>query len=95
MIKDKLIHHKCYTGRVQETPQYYLMHSKDMEIGLVKHLKWDAEYNMLSVYNDAAHQDFVTKTFYARFTDIQPAEKPLHSVKFASQGTEYEQMTLF
>lgn len=93
MTKNELRHNERYTGVVQPSPQFYTMDCKDMAVGLTKHLRWDAEYNMFSVYNDAAHQDFVTRTFYARFTDIQQVDTP--SIKFTSQGIEYEQMTLF
>lgn len=94
MTKDELQHNERYTGIVQPSPQFYTMDCKDMTVGLTKYLRWNAEYNVFSVYNDAEYKDFVTNTFYERFTDIRRVIVTDANYVFESNGIKYEQLSL-
>lgn len=74
MLKKDLIHHGLYIGQVQTDNTHYTMDDNwaSMALGSTKYICWDAEMNLFDVYDDAACTQFVTHTFYERFTNITP-----------------------
>lgn len=74
MLKKDLIHHGLYIGQVQTDNTHYTMDDNwaSMALGSTKYIRWDAEMNLFDVYDDAACTQFVTHTFYERFTNITP-----------------------